>query len=77
MIEIANLRIGDDVLIRLTEGLDHQLFGSGWRIGVVTDIRSDILQNETLIQLDDGGPRIYAAHVEFVVGFANPVDVAG
>lgn len=57
------LTIGDDVLIRLRPGLDARHFGSGWRIGTVTDLGIDALEAEPIIQLDDDGPRIYAAHI--------------
>ena len=63
MSEIEIHEIGDLVLIRICTGLNDRLFGSGWRIGKITDRGHDVLADEPILSLDDGGPPIYLAHI--------------
>lgn len=71
------MKLGNDVLIRMRDGLDPKVFGSGWRIGRITAIGLDLLADEPVLELDDGGPRIYSAHIDFatVLDTATPTDV--
>jgi len=66
MHETMELTVGDEILLRLRDGLDTRMFGTGWRIGTITALGVDLLADEPVIQLDDDGPRIYSAHIAFV-----------
>lgn len=59
------MQIGDEMLIRLQDGIDPKIFGSGWRIGTIVALGLDLLADEPVIELDDAGPRIYAAQISF------------
>ena len=64
-IELDDIETGDEIMVHLRAGLDERYFGSGWRIGTVVARGRDLLAAEPMIALDDGGPPIYAAHVDF------------
>ena len=73
----TELRIGDEVLVRLAPDLDPRHFGTGWRIGTVIGIGRDLLADEPVIELDDYGPRLYTAHIEhFSVITPAPLNLA-
>lgn len=67
--------IGDFVFIHLREGLDPKQFGGTLRVGTVTDIGLDALFGEVIIQLDDGGPRIYRGHILDISNHGSSVEV--
>lgn len=56
-------RVGDEVIIRLHTGLDRRTFGSGWRVGTIRAIATDILADEPIVELERGVP-VYAAHIK-------------
>lgn len=60
------MQVGDEVLIRLLPDLNPAHFGSDWRIGFLTGIGTDLLAGEPVYVLDDDGPPIYAAHVDYI-----------
>lgn len=60
------LNVGDEVLIRLVSELDPKVFGSGWRMGKIIGLPTDLIAGEPIVILDDYGPRIYAAHIDYV-----------
>lgn len=66
LISGEHVEVGTEILVRLLDGLDSELFGSGWRIGTVTKIGTDIVADEPVFLLDDDAVPIYAAHVDFV-----------
>lgn len=69
--------VGDLVFIHLHDGLNARLFGSGVRFGVVTDVALDALEGETVMTLDDGGPRIYLSHVRAISNHGPDVVAVG
>lgn len=71
------MNVGDDVLITLYEDLNSNIFGSRFRIGRVIGSATDVLASEEIIVLDDGGPRIYAEHIQYFTILDTAHDGAG